>query len=286
MTALTWLLLCAAAAPSPAPSAKVVLSPLLPPSKVSAKSGEETPCAACHVSSTWSDVKFDHDKTGFALKGRHAATSCKSCHPVDFKRAVPKGCAGCHQDVHTGELGAQCAACHDETRWASRFDADAHRRTGFPLVGGHANIPCEECHASSQGLRFTRDTVDCVGCHQADYARTSMTGVNHSRLGFATDCRACHQAWAFKPARYPGHDLCFSLSQGPHAGITCAGCHTSLAPVFSVGACNTSTASCTGCHEHTCAKSDPIHQRAQVPGYQCKDRKCYACHQFTVRGGP
>ena len=36
---------------------------------------------------------------------------------------------------------------------------------------------------------------------------------------------------------------------------------------------------CTGCHEHSCARTDEEH--GEVAGYQCKDRKCYECHRFA-----
>ena len=58
---------------------------------------------------------------------------------------------------------------------------------------------------------------------------------------------------------------------------TCPACHTTLAGFVATGACATNTASCTRCH--FCPTMQQRHQ--QVAGFQCKDRKCYECHQFT-----
>ena len=88
-------------------------------------------------------------------------------------------------------------------------------------------------------------------------------------------------AFGFSPARYPEHDACFELSGGPHAAMRCGSCHASVTHLVASGACMTNNATCTGCHEHSCARTDRRH--AQVPGYQCKDRKCYECHRFSTR---
>ena len=240
---------------------------------------EVTRCLACHSTAGWDDGRFDHAKTGFALLGEHRRAHCKDGHTQNFSAPLPRGCAGCHHDVHGGDLGGQCQGCHDENSWKSRFTADAHRRTNFPLFGRHALLPCEECHAQTRELRFSRPTVECVGCHLEAYQRTSAT-FDHLRMGLGTNCRACHDGWRWKPARLPSHDLCFEISAGSHAGIGCLKCHTQLPVVAAVGTCLQRTTSCTGCHEHTCARTDPIHP--SVLGYQCKDAKCFECHRLSV----
>jgi hypothetical protein len=238
-----------------------------------------TGCSSCHSTDDWRRVSFDHERTGFSLRGRHAFTACSSCHAsLDFSTAVPTSCASCHRDVHMGEFGMRCASCHDEESWRSRFDADAHRRTNFPLTGRHATIPCQECHLDQRDRKFNRATVDCYTCHQADYARAATISIDHIAAGFSTTCRNCHVPWTFQSGRFPAHDACFQLAPGPHAGITCLGCHTSLTGKLPTGACATNTASCTRCH--VCPTMQQRHHL--VTGFQCQDRKCYDCHQFTV----
>jgi hypothetical protein len=238
----------------------------------------DTRCSVCHSTEAWTKVTFDHERTGFPLRGRHAATTCSSCHvSSDFRAAVPTSCAACHKDVHAGELGTRCASCHDAESWRSRFNADAHRRTNFPLIGRHALIPCEECHLNQRDREFTRAAVECFTCHQADYLRAATISIDHLAAGFGTGCRDCHNPWSFRGGRFAGHDACFQLAPGPHAGIACLDCHTRLIGFVGTGACATNTASCTRCH--FCPTMQQRHQ--QVAGFQCKDRKCYECHQFT-----
>ena len=241
--------------------------------------GGDTRCAACHSTESWMKVTFDHQPTGFPLRGRHAVAQCSSCHASsDFQAPLPRNCAACHQDVHTSEFGTRCASCHDEESWRSRFDANAHRRTNFPLTGRHATIPCESCHLDQRDRGFTRATVDCIACHQTDYARTRATSIDHAAAGFSTRCRDCHNAWTFKGARFPAHSNCFQLAPGPHAGIACLDCHTSLRSVVATGTCSTNTASCTRCHAGPKTQA----QHRQVAGFQYSDRRCYECHQFAT----
>lgn len=248
------------------------------PGPPSAHAGD-TRCDACHTASGWTPVAFDHSRTGFPLEGRHLLADCRSCHTsIDFRKPVPASCASCHRDVHTGEFGTRCGSCHDARDWTSRFGPEAHRRTAFPLVGRHAAIPCEECHLNQRDRRFTRSALDCIACHQSDYARTAGSALDHARAGFGTDCKSCHFPVRFKGARFEAHEACFQISRGPHAGIGCLDCHTSLTSFAASGTCATNTADCMRCH--ACSRVTPQH--SGVAGFQCKDRKCYECHRFTT----
>ena len=41
-----------------------------------AGSGDVTRCAACHLVEGWEKTRFNHDPTGFPLRGAHVATAC------------------------------------------------------------------------------------------------------------------------------------------------------------------------------------------------------------------
>jgi hypothetical protein len=257
------------------------------------RSGHEgvTACAACHGTGSWTEVRFNHERTGFSLTGRHARTTCRACHVTDFSVPLPRTCGACHRDVHAGELGARCEGCHDTTDWRSRFDVDAHRRTNFPLFGAHAALPCVECHAEARERRFSRSTVDCQACHQQDVLRTTSMDkpVNHVALGLdQKNCRECHNPLSFTPARFPTHDECFPISAGSHAGVACLNCHTSLMGGVTMK-CGTNTAQCTHCHSNDgtgnqrISHTDQQHPADKVPGYVWLDRRCLDCH--FPRGG-
>lgn len=267
--------------PKKAPAAVVTPSPVPTPK---ASHAGKTECGVCHSTSAWTEVRFNHDRTGFPLTGLHTTVTCKACHVVDFERPLTRTCVGCHRDVHTGELGGRCENCHDTTTWRSRVDADAHRRSNFPLIGGHAALPCTECHFESSERRFTRSAVFCGTCHSAEYARTALTSIDHAANGFDNEkCLTCHNGFRFKPARYPNHD-CFPLT-GAHS-LPCTSCHqsTNFTRRDPNKACSTGTVSCINCHEHDCSQpgneTDRLHKDKNVPGYgtQCTSTKCVACH--------
>ncbi len=247
--------------------------------------GGDTRCAACHTAESWKAVTFAHERTGFPLEGRHKEAACKACHSSGtFAEAVPRACAACHRDVHLGRLGPRCQDCHEPVTWISpTFDAQSHRRTNFPLTGRHAVTPCESCHGNPRDRSFARPTPGCIGCHEADWARASggAAAVNHAGAGFPQDCRSCHGAWRFSPAGLPQHQVCFDIKSGPHAGIPCMGCHTSIPVVdWSVPfTCATDTANCLACHGGVA----PAH--SGVAGFQLSNRKCYECHRFSVSAG-
>lgn len=238
-----------------------------------------TRCAACHLVDGWEKVRFNHDPTGFPLRGAHVAVACGGCHPKDFVVPVADTCAGCHRDRHAGEFGAFCEGCHDSQSWRPLFDADAHRRTNFPLVGKHALIPCQQCHGDMRDRTFTRAPVRCVGCHQTDYAQAGLRSIDHVAARFSLECQTCHDTRRFLPAQLPGHGTCFRIASGSHHGIRCLGCHSNLTGATVTGACATGTFSCSGCHTHECARSAPQH--TNVMGYECTDSKCYTCHKIT-----
>jgi len=238
----------------------------------------DTRCGVCHSTESWKKVTFDHDHTGFPLQGRHAVAECSSCHTsgADFRAPVPTSCAACHRDVHAGEFGTRCASCHDAQSWRSRFEVDAHRRTNFPLSGRHATIPCESCHLDLRDRGFVRAAVACASCHQSDYVRAGVTSIDHVAAGFGTSCRDCHNPWSFRGARFVQHQACFQLAPGPHAGLSCLDCHTTLRGAVPSGTCSTNTASCTRCHQGPITQA----QHRQVAGFQYKDRECFECSQF------
>jgi hypothetical protein len=255
-----------------------MIAMLLLLAQMAAPHGGGTRCAACHTAEGWQRVHFDHTRTEFPLAGAHQVALCRSCHGSDFAKALPTTCVGCHEDPHSGDRGGACQGCHDERSWLPLFDANAHRRTNFPLTGRHALLPCTECHQERRDRVFTRSAKQCIDCHAADYARTAGTSINHIAAGFPQTCRTCHDPWRWRGAQIPQHDRCFQLSAGPHAGISCLDCHSSLGKIAFAGTCATNTANCVRCH--TCDRTDPRH--ASVAGYQCRDRKCYECHRFSA----
>jgi hypothetical protein len=238
-------------------------------------------CENCHSVQGWQISNFNHDKTGFPLRGSHKIVNCKSCHKSGkFMEKIDRLCGSCHNDVHAGKLGKLCESCHNESGWKKSFTIEMHRRTNFPLTGRHALIPCQECHRDSRDRGFTRVPVSCYSCHQADYLSTSSNGsIDHATAGFSTRCQSCHRANAWVPVMgFQDHNRCFPISAGPHSGIKCQNCHTNLNGLGSVDNCNSGTFVCGSCHSGAHSLSKMNNSHSGVPGYQYTDQKCYECH--------
>ena len=144
----------------------------------------ELTCQKCHKEHQGRDFdllwgskgqkSFDHAKTGYPLRGKHAEVECAECHKdrliktaavraagaKGLKRVtflgLPTQCAQCHFDEHRGQLGSKCADCHTESSWkaAPRF---SHAKTKFPLLGKHKAVQCAKCHASMTDANAHKD---------------------------------------------------------------------------------------------------------------------------------
>lgn len=256
-------------------------------------------CAHCHPDHggrdfaliAWPDKspeKFDHARTGWALRGKHAAVACKTCHTrahlgpemaalVEVKSrdtvwvGIDSSCRTCHEDIHRGALGDNCASCHNEKAWRPVPGFD-HAKTSFPLTGLHAKVACAKCH-EAPGLKLAHDARgaviplykplphgECNACH-ADPHKGS----------FGTTCSSCHSTAGFKVIRKGrfDHDKTRYPLRGRHAALACEKCHDEKTawgkkPPF---------ATCGGCHK------DPHAGQAMAAG---KATDCAACH--TVSG--
>ncbi len=203
-------------------------------------------CDACHQTSGWEDLTFDHRQTGFGLDDAHAI-SCDACHGGGRYAGTPTTCQGCHadDDRHAGRFGRDCGACHRPTRWDDvTFD---HALSRFPLTGAHGRLDCGVCHdpGSFGGL-----SSSCGSCH-ADPAF-------HRGL-FTSNCGSCHSTSAWRPASFNGPHPFPTNHEG--AGGRCGECHPG--PLTSY--------SCFGCHDR--GKMEDKHKEITN-----RLADCAACH--------
>lgn len=146
-------------------------------------------CQRCHRSDTWSDVRFDHNETGFPLVGAHRAIECGDCHrDLQSFRIVPRPteCLSCHeQDYRSSRFphaayaaGTNCQECHMQDTWSY-----AHSPAWFNIqTGHHAGASCAACHPDAGDYR----EYTCHSCH------AGHSGDNGGR------CLDCH------PGGFPG----------------------------------------------------------------------------------
>ncbi len=112
-----------------------------------------TPCESCHTLTSWKPIRsfpnFDHNKTGYPLRGMHAKVDCRSCHVQLVFNDVGTKCADCHADLHRGQFGAKCEQCHRVNGWSVSVQAIKEHRNRFPLIGAHAAVECSACHTGA-----------------------------------------------------------------------------------------------------------------------------------------
>ncbi len=138
-------------------------------------------CQSCHSTEDWETIKFDHDKTKFALLGKHKSVTCGKCHmekdanKIVFKFAsLNSDCQTCHKDVHFGQFDkngkTDCSQCHNSENWNPvKFD---HEKTQFSLKGAHQNLACSKCHSqviegSNRFIQFKLKDFKCASCHSS-----------------------------------------------------------------------------------------------------------------------
>lgn len=252
---------------------------------------EAVDCAACHDPSGWGmsggtrgGAGFDHARTGFGLSGRHAFTSCTSCHVPG--RTTRRECSSCHADTHQGRLGDSCDACHGPSSWNATTAQERHRLTRLPLDGAHALVDCAACHRRAAERTYSGTPAQCFACHEDDYRRGDVHPPHDgggSGTPLSRDCTECHRTLAWSPAFFSPHptsadagavrlaslrhDARFPIGFGPHRGAPCDSCHA--------GQPSSRTFECVGCHAHSPARLAAQHPGRRVPS---EGRACLRCH--------
>jgi hypothetical protein len=190
-------------------------------------------CASCHTARRWDELLFDHArKTDFPLLGAHAVASCEQCHAEGTVNVqLESTCISCHRedDEHKGLLGTDCASCHGEVAWTDNsFKHDTF--TKFPLLGNHATLECEACHAAP--VHESNPDTDCFACHVDDDPHAGQQGEAcgdcHNETDWTQDVRFDHDFTSFplignhKQAQC---DACHETSQFRDASAGCSDCH-------------------------------------------------------------
>jgi hypothetical protein len=236
-------------------------------------------CRRCHDEQSWLifEIPELHEQNGFPLQGAHSTVACIDCHQnanVLAWERIGQECVDCHQADYQSTtdpnhlvsgFSIDCIQCHEPMSldWGGE-----NFHYFFPLVLGHDNLDCTECHISTS---FNQIQAICSTCHIDDYQLAQNP--NHVSSGFPTDCALCHTTnpgWA--PADFRNHDAqYFPIYSGNHQGewSSCTECH--LDPS------NYSLFSCIDCHEHN-NEADMRDEHDGVGSYRFESNACYSCH--------
>jgi hypothetical protein len=274
--------------------------------------GAERECWTCHHDHQGRDFAmvewgpggqrgFDHARTGFTLKGRHAGVDCQKCHDRKLiaDPAVrtmlekqpsrktflgsPSACNACHGDEHRGQLGTDCQKCHDEKAWKPVPGFD-HAKTAYPLRGRHVRVACDKCHPKAE------DVVEIVGLQPKNRTFLRMKPVAHDacldchkdphqgRLG--ETCTKCHTEADWKTIVSGStedrsfHEKTKYKLEGAHATAKCISCHGGRPTEVPAQFKGLPFGQCTDCHVD--AHAGQMRRRAADGG------RCDRCH--TVQG--
>lgn len=221
-----------------------------------------TDCQSCHSPENWKKVNksaFDHNRTNYALKGKHQTVACEKCHlpgaPVRIERY--QKCTDCHRDYHQGQLVKQrgsidCERCHTVDGFRpSTYSLSDHNQCPFPLLGAHRAVPCVECHPSNFGdanqptPRFTLKSDRCTDCHRDPHPGSLKTLFNNSEY-----CLNCHNNASWHQVTFDHDRTNFKLI-GKHQNADCQKCHM---PTVDAKGKRTfifkgAAQVCSGCHE-------------------------------------
>ena len=270
-------------------------------------------CQGCHPDHRGADFamieweggrdKFEHQKTGWPLKGGHLKARCDDCHQPRLiqdgailrmlqkepRRSTLLGaasrCEGCHFDEHRGQLGHECQKCHDEAAWKP-VPSFNHLKTDYPLLGKHRDVACAKCHPANNDDHFLATAFPkpraatfmqmkpvefktCESCH--DDPHKGSLGAN---------CAGCHSETGWKIIKADkGQDTSFHDRtkfplRGGHIGVACKSCHGPF-PGQPARFKGLAFGACSDCHEDG-------HLGQLRPTASAKVVACEGCHTVNA----
>jgi len=181
-----------------------------------------TLCSTCHDTVLWTDGKFDHSTTGFAVQGPHMlpprttvtgavgamVNACTDCHiGGNYTTGYPTtDCYGCHKTYymnaqtygttvpnHVAALyPTSCTTCHT-TYMTTAWLGAVFNHTYFRIP--HQNAVCTDCHINATNYA----AFSCINCHTTPTAH--QPGMSHPNVCSpspscwygATTCYNCHK---------------------------------------------------------------------------------------------
>jgi predicted CXXCH cytochrome family protein len=222
---------------------------------------------------------FNHDTTGFIIRGAHLRERCESCHVQAIFRGTPGDCATCHRPggLSPGkppshiQTSSKCDSCHNQFVWSPssfRHQPDqgvmqgeclkchnGFSAPGKPLVHPVTSASCDSCHKTAAwfpaGYSHALATPGaCATCHNGSRA----TGKSATHIPTTASCDACHSAGV------------------PFISVVVATMHSNMAGPMSAGSCSTCH---SGAFTSQNAQSKPA---THVP----TSAQCDTCHKSTT----
>ncbi|MFZ4619398.1 MAG: hypothetical protein ACOYNS_02490 [Bacteroidota bacterium] len=135
-------------------------------------------CLTCHTMTGWKPATFNHSKTRFPLTGKHASTTCISCHAGGKYAGTTMDCYTCHLTDYNGtknpnhvtgnyNAARACNTCHNTSVWQPWIFG---HNTYYNISKHHnSSVTCAKCHLTPGNLT----TASCTtGCHSSAHHKT------------------------------------------------------------------------------------------------------------------
>lgn len=249
------------------------------------------PCEKCHNTETWTgkNLTFDHNKSEYALAGKHKTADCYKCHldskktgSFEIKKYSACDAVGCHDvgkfgNVHASQFKDQkCEKCHGLSGFKpSSFKHEDVKYVGYKLLGKHEKTACAKCHRTDPKTKVAlykpmkTSACDSAGCHDV-----KERGYVHGDQFKGQKCEKCHDEKGWKPAKFGHNDpkfIGFKL-KGKHEKVQCVKCHPVTQPtkISLYRPINVSSCDAAGCHD--------VKERGNIHGAQFKEQRCDKCH--------
>jgi hypothetical protein len=249
-------------------------------------------CESCHHEHKgraydlmgWSAVKggekgFDHELTGWPLKGKHTSTECKDCHKAKDKQGLKtymgtdRLCGSCHAKEQPHKFTRKdmlaCERCHTESVWKPgksnlQFNHDDRKDALMPLLGSHRDVACLKCHPKNvfslkSADKPKPDSCGNGGCHKSPH---------DGHIFGARPCEWCHSPTfaSLKNIQVFDHSERTRFDLGPgHKKLKCEQCHTKA-----LGEAKPNRA-CEVCHAKDSHHGDRFSEFGSPP-------RCETCH--------
>lgn len=248
--------------------------------------------------------QFDHEMIGWVMDGEHLELDCTECHEHAKDTLLPEGarrfidldedCSTCHEDAHEGQMVLACAGCHGQTAF-DQLRSPSHDEF-LPLVGGHGDVDCQECHQDGapssfdvlgRGMR-TLPPRECLDCHESPHQIRFVDAVaQFVELPLAASCVECHEA-EHVSFREEGleitteqHALTGFPLEVPHDEVSCEDCHSTETEDFTLRYPGRPADECRHCHEDPHEGQFQFGVFADVGCVGCHDRVQFEPHAFT-----
>ncbi|MGQ8335027.1 hypothetical protein ACUNWD_00635 [Sunxiuqinia sp. A32] len=234
-------------------------------------------CRQCHSEQSFHQVAgladFNHNQTGYPLKGKHQKVDCRRCHKGSYTEPIAHNrCSSCHADYHKGQfiengVKPDCEECHTVDGFTpSFFTVEKHNKGNFKLEASHLATPCFACHQKeNERWEFRNVGKQCVDCHENIHQ-----GFISEKYIPENRCETCHNIEAWNQVSFDHRKTNFNLT-GKHAETNCRECHFALIDEMNFSQkFKDLSVKCESCHADVHRKQFEVKSQTE----------CDRCHSF------